>query len=411
MTSQDWLLFLAALSAVGAVAYALGARRSAIGPETVPARALATEKRVAKDEDDDDEVVSVGKPKIPEQPVIVEQTDDDEEAAAAPAAAPAAPLPSPPPPEAPKPAEPPAVASVPKLFTEEESEEDDVDVTRVGSLGVPPLRNVIQPPVILLDKEGISAEDEPAGAEPYFLVTATAQTDTGLRRKQNEDSLLVQHDKNLFVVADGMGGHKGGETASRLAVKAIEDAFVSGTYEGDPHAGISVEGSELARAMQMANATILETAKANRDLEGMGTTLCCARFSPTKRRMHIGHVGDSRCYRLRDGTFKQLTADHTMADLGMTGPESANLSRAVGIWSTVPIDVIVAAPLPGDAYLLCSDGLTKMLDDDRIAQVLRTEEDAQAAVDRLIFFANSRGGKDNITVILIRVVDPAAAKR
>jgi protein phosphatase len=138
----------------------------------------------------------------------------------------------------------------------------------------------------------------------------------------------------------------------------------------------------------------------------MGTTVVCARFSPTKRRLHIGHVGDSRCYRLRDGIFKQLTADHTMAELGMTGPESANLSRAVGIWSTVPIDVVVGAPLPSDIYLLCSDGLTKMLDDERIAHVLRTEEDPQAAVDRLIFFANARGGKDNITVILVRVVEP-----
>ena len=98
-----------------------------------------------------------------------------------------------------------------------------------------------------------------------------------------------------------------------------------------------------------------------------------------------------------------------MADLGLTGPESGNLSRAVGIWAAVPIDVIVAAPSPDDVYILCSDGLTKMLDDDRIAHVLRTEQDAQAAVDRLIFFANAKGGKDNITVILVRVVDPAAA--
>lgn len=186
-------------------------------------------------------------------------------------------------------------------------------------------------------------------------------------------------------------------------------AFTTGTFEGKPHDGIPLEASELARAMQMANATILEHAKANPELEGMGTTLCCARFSPTKRRLHIGHVGDSRCYRFRDGVFTQLTTDHTMADLGMTGPESANLSRAVGIWSTVPIDIIVAAPSPDDVYLLCSDGLTKMLDDDRIAHVLRSEEDAKAAVDRLIFFANAKGGKDNITVILIRVVAPSAA--
>ena len=240
-------------------------------------------------------------------------------------------------------------------------------------------------------------------------MSATAQTDTGMRRKQNEDSLLVNREENLFVVADGMGGHNAGELASRLAVQAIEDAFGTGTFEGEPHADVPIEASELARAMQMANATIFEMAKTKPELDGMGTTLCCARFSPTKRRMHIGHVGDSRCYRLRNGVFTQLTKDHTMADLGLTGPESGNLSRAVGIWAAVPIDVIVAAPSPDDVYILCSDGLTKMLDDDRIAHVLRTEQDAQAAVDRLIFFANAKGGKDNITVILVRVVDPAAA--
>lgn len=275
-------------------------------------------------------------------------------------------------------------------------------------MAVPAPRLVIQPPVMRIGGDDIAPE-EPSSEEPYFLISATAQTDAGLRRKLNEDSLLVNREHNLFVVADGMGGHKAGEQASRLAVAAIEEAFTTGTFEGKPHDGIPLEASELARAMQMANATILEHAKANPELEGMGTTLCCARFSPTKRRLHIGHVGDSRCYRFRDGVFTQLTTDHTMADLGMTGPESANLSRAVGIWSTVPIDIIVAAPSPDDVYLLCSDGLTKMLDDDRIAHVLRSEEDAKAAVDRLIFFANAKGGKDNITVILIRVVAPSAA--
>lgn len=101
-----------------------------------------------------------------------------------------------------------------------------------------------------------------------------------------------------------------------------------------------------------------------------------------------------------------MTADHTMADHGVTGPESAHLSRAVGIWPTVPIDIISGVPRLGDVYLLCSDGLTKMLNDDVIATVLRGEEDPKAAVERLIRFANSRGGKDNITVILVRVVPP-----
>ena len=365
MTGEDWLIFATVLVVVASIAYALGARRR--DPIAAPAPPRATP-------------------------------------ASAPAPAPPAEEPAPAP--AP-PAEEPAPPVLPKLF-EPESEEEDPDVTRVGSMGVPPLRDIIQPPVILLDEEGVSKE-EPTGDQPYFLLSATAQTDAGLRRKRNEDSLLVDRASNLFVVADGMGGHRGGEVASRLAVKTMEDAFATRTFEGKPHEGLPVEASELARAMQMANATILETAAAKPELEGMGTTMCCARFSPTKRRMHIGHVGDSRCYRLRNDVFTQLTADHTMADLGLKGPESANLSRAVGIWATVPIDMIALAPSPDDVYLLCSDGLTKMLDDDKIAHVLRTEADPQAAVERLIFFANAKGGKDNITVILVRVVDPAAA--
>ncbi len=371
--------------AVAAVAYALGARRrgeaAAAGTIDVVAREKSAKPASAP------EVTAAEKPEVTaaEKPEVTaaEKAEKAEQPEKAPPA-------------------------IPKLFDREEEENEDADITRVGSLGVPPPRTILQPPVILIDTDDVGAGDA-TGDHPYFLVSATAQTDTGMRRKQNEDSLLVNREENLFVVADGMGGHNAGELASRLAVQAIEDAFGTGTFEGEPHADVPIEASELARAMQMANATIFEMAKTKPELDGMGTTLCCARFSPTKRRMHIGHVGDSRCYRLRNGVFTQLTKDHTMADLGLTGPESGNLSRAVGIWAAVPIDVIVAAPSPDDVYILCSDGLTKMLDDDRIAHVLRTEQDAQAAVDRLIFFANAKGGKDNITVILVRVVDPAAA--
>ena len=156
----------------------------------------------------------------------------------------------------------------------------------------------------------------------------------------------------------------------------------------------------------MANAAILDFAGQNREMEGMGTTLCAARFSANKKRMYVGHVGDSRCYRLRDGVFGQMTADHTMADHGVEGPQAAHLSRAVGIWPTVPIDIVIGVPLAGDVYVLCSDGLTKMLGDEDIAGVLRAEEDLKLAVERLIELANARGGKDNITVVLVRVVPP-----
>jgi protein phosphatase len=274
------------------------------------------------------------------------------------------------------------------------------------SLTPPADHPIHQPPVkkIIFDDDALA--DEPTREGLLFLVSATAQTDRGRRRKRNEDSLCVLDTRNLFIVADGMGGYRGGDLASQLAVKVIADAFRNGTFEGPPHDGLPKAATDLARAIQMANATIQGVAKKNPQLEGMGTTVCAAVFSPTKGRLFIGHVGDSRCYRLRNGVFRQITNDHTMAELGIKGPEAAQLSRAVGIWDTVLIDVLMGAPQPGDVYLLCSDGLTKMLEDDVIANVLRNEEDPKLAVERLVLFANSRGGKDNITVVLIRVVPP-----
>src|SRR5437764_1486901 len=130
------------------------------------------------------------------------------------------------------------------------------------------------------------------------------------------------------------------------------------------------ELSELARAVQMANDAILAHANTDERLKGMGTTICAARFSPNKQRLFVAHVGDSRLYRFRGGKLKQVTSDHTMADLGVTGPAAAHLSRAVGVWPSVPVDVILGKPEPGDVYMLCSDGLTKMLDDATIANTI-----------------------------------------
>jgi PPM family protein phosphatase len=203
-----------------------------------------------------------------------------------------------------------------------------------------------------------------------------------------------------------MGGHKGGQFASKLAVKTMSEAFASKTFQAAPHPELPPLASELARAIQMANASILEEASRRPELKGMGTTLCAARFTEGNKQLFLGHVGDSRCYRIRDGMMKQMTSDHTMADYGVTGPEGAHLSRALGVWPTVPIDIVVATPRLGDLYLLCSDGLTKMLPDGTIATQLLHEESPKAAVERLVFFANAHGGKDNITVILLRVVEP-----
>ena len=290
------------------------------------------------------------------------------------------------------------------------TEDEELDITRVGpkgkAPGQPAKRVVYQPPIQTIAYDDEASVEEPTGVTSLFLVNATAQTDKGLRRKTNEDSLLVLESCNLFVVADGMGGYRGGELASRLAIEAMTEAAQAKQYEGTQHENLPREASELARAIQMANASIREAAEKQPDLDGMGTTICAARFSPNKSRLFIGHVGDSRCYRLREGVLKAMTADHTMADFGITGPESAHLSRAVGIWPTMPIDIILSVPKVGDVYLLCSDGLTKMLADEMIGGVLRAEEDLKVAVDRLISWAHANGGKDNVTVILVRVVPP-----
>jgi protein phosphatase len=295
-----------------------------------------------------------------------------------------------------------ALSEIPRLDFEED---EDVEPTKVGKVDDASIQPIVEKFVY---DEGAD-ETPPTDNPPLQVVYALAQTDVGKRRKQNQDSFLVLEKESVYVVADGMGGHRGGQHASQLAVKTMGDAFEQKNFDAAPHEGIPLKGSELARAIQMANAAIFGEAKRRPELSGMGTTLCAARFTEDSRRLYIGHVGDSRCYRLRDGVMKQMTTDHTMADYGVAGPDGSHLSRAVGVWPTVPIDLVMAAPKVGDIYLLCSDGLTKMIPDGTIATQLLHEEDPKAAVERLIFFANAHGGKDNITVMLLRVVEPGWA--
>jgi protein phosphatase len=319
-----------------------------------------------------------------------------------------APMPASPPPKpvaARKPAEP-AVPAVPRIQVDEE--EPDVDPTKVG-MAPGARRTNLQPPTKNIVKDENAAVDEPTHHGALIVVSGMAQTDKGLRRKRNEDSILAMPAEGVYVVADGMGGYKGGEIASALAVMTIGNAFRTKEFGGVPHEGLPRAASEVARAIQRANEAILARAEEEPAFTGMGTTVCAARFSANKQRLYIGHVGDSRVYRLRDDKLVALTSDHTMRDLGVTGAAAAHLSRAVGIWPTVPIDVILCKPQPEDLYLLCSDGLTKMLDDDRIKQLLRPEVAPKDVVDSLVAAANERGGIDNISVIVLRVDDPATS--
>ena len=240
-----------------------------------------------------------------------------------------------------------------------------------------------------------------------ILITAQGDSDRGKRRPDNQDSLLVYEEKAVFVVADGMGGYEGGQLASSLAVETIREAFEKDQFDGQTESDGEVprRGRELACAIQMANQAVLQKARSDPALSQMGTTILAARFSPNKQRVYIGHVGDSRCYRLRDGNLRQLTTDHTMKALGMKGPRANDLSRAVGIGPKVTIDLVVDKPRNGDLYLLCSDGLSKMVPDEKVQSLLMAEKDLNVAVYDLIEAANDAGGRDNVTAVLVKVVD------
>jgi protein phosphatase len=262
------------------------------------------------------------------------------------------------------------------------------------------------PSAIPIVYEEDAAIDEPTRISPLILVSAASQTDQGRRRRRNEDSLLVLEDHHLYVVADGMGGHAGGDVASKMAVEIIGAAFQKNAFGGDPYPDVPRRGGELALAIQMANKAIFEHARANSAYNGMGTTVVSARFSPNKQRVYFGHVGDSRCYRLRGKHLTQITTDHTMASQGVVGPLAGHLNRAVGVQPGVKVDLIIARPSADDVYLLCSDGLSKMVPDEEIEGILNEHPDLDKAVQKLVERANARGGRDNITVVLVQVKDP-----
>ncbi len=289
-----------------------------------------------------------------------------------------------------------ALSSLPRI---EYDEDADADPTLVGETAQRP---AVAPSTTKIVYDMDAEPEEPTQASALILVSATGQTDAGKRRKRNEDSLLVLEDANLFVVADGMGGYTGGAVASKLAVETIAQVFKDQAFGEKDNDEIPKRARELARAVQKANENIYREAQKDRALSGMGTTVCAARFSPNKQRLYLAHVGDSRVYRMRNGLLKQMTADHTMKDLGVGGSSATHLSRAVGVWPRVSIDVVLGKPLPGDVYMLCSDGLSKMVSDERVAEVLRANPPKEAAA-ALIAAANANGGLDNVTVIVIRV--------
>ncbi len=243
-------------------------------------------------------------------------------------------------------------------------------------------------------------------------------TDTGRARSNNEDAVAVDAACGLAVLADGMGGYNAGEVASRMATTLVSEEL--GAWLGNAGAA---SDAEVRRVMELtverANLAIHDAARSNPAYAGMGTTLvvCVLRDS----RLLLGHVGDSRAYRWRDGRLAQITRDHSLLqeqiDAGLVTPEQAlsasnrNLvTRAVGVDPTVQVELREHQVMPGDVLLLCSDGLSDMIDDDAIADVLARHDAIDAAGAALIEEANAAGGRDNIAVILARLRGDAALR-
>ncbi len=245
-----------------------------------------------------------------------------------------------------------------------------------------------------------------------------AALDPGRARSNNEDSVAVEQDAALAVLADGMGGYNAGEVASHMLTSFVANELGRWLREASRRAG----DADVRRAMDIcvdnANRAIFNAANANPQYAGMGTTLVLVVFRES--RLLVGHVGDSRCYRMRAGRLQQITRDHSLLqeqiDAGLITVEQAAFSanknlvtRAVGVEDTVLLETHQHELQLGDLYLLCSDGLSDMLDDASIAQVLLAYDSLAAAAQALIDAANEAGGKDNISVVLARIGNGGAA--
>lgn len=248
-------------------------------------------------------------------------------------------------------------------------------------------------------------------------VISAGKTDVGRKRTHNEDNFAVVEQENLFIVADGMGGHSSGEVASQMAIDTVSEFFratsadpeATWPYKMDKARGY--EENRLVTSIKLANRRIFEASQREARLHGMGTTMVTALF--VQNQCLIGHVGDSRVYRLRGESLQQLTEDHSLLNdyikmKAMTQEEIENfphknvIVRALGMKETVKVDAIVDTPEPGDLYVLCSDGLAGPISDEEIRSIALQHKDLGAAAQAMIDQANEHGGPDNITVVLAR---------
>jgi protein phosphatase len=244
----------------------------------------------------------------------------------------------------------------------------------------------------------------------------TGLTDVGITRDHNEDSFHVDNDAGLFVVADGVGGQNAGEVASRMSVEVINTHFTraredSVPFVGTPERRFSEATNRLASAIRLANQVVHESSKSNPTLKGMGSTVVAITITD-RNRLGIAHAGDSRAYLLRDRGIFQLTNDHSLVAeqlrQGLISAEEAQnsnvknvITRALGAMPEVEVDIDEQTLEDGDMVLLCSDGLTNMVDDNTILSVILNSASMDDACSRLIKLANDGGGRDNITAVLV----------
>ena len=251
-------------------------------------------------------------------------------------------------------------------------------------------------------------------------------TDTGRVREHNEDAIGSVPDIGLMVLADGMGGYNAGEVASGIAVQIVTELATVGANreerdDMDPHSGLMRQSIVLRDAVYRANKIIYQTAQSQTHCEGMGTTIVACMFYDD--RVSIAHVGDSRAYRLRGGEIEQVTLDHSLlqelVDRGFYSEEEAQRStnrnyvtRALGVEPVVEVEVHEHDVLPDDVYLLCSDGLPDMVEDDDIHLTISTFNASLEVVgQQLVDLANDHGGRDNISVMLAQIKEPFPAKK
>jgi PPM family protein phosphatase len=248
-------------------------------------------------------------------------------------------------------------------------------------------------------------------------IEVAGNTHVGMKRNHNEDNLLVLEDEKLFVVADGMGGHSSGEIASKIAVDELAEFFkltsrdLDATWPYKMDKTRNYDENRLATGIKLANMRIFEKASAEQKFKGMGTTIVTVHFA--NNLAYVGHVGDSRVYFHRSGVLKQLTEDHSLLNDYLKAkklspdeieafPHKNVIVRALGMKDTVQVDVGRIDPQDGDLFLLCSDGLSGMVPDPAIQDILSKTTELEMACSQLIDMANANGGNDNVTCVIAR---------